>query len=124
VASYTNPKGGWWRHTRTEGGTGRAGDGDVAAYAEVMCRNIRTLHNFAPPATSDEVQAAALQYVRKVSGAAKPSAANQAVFDAAVLEIAHVTQHLLDHLVTNAPPKDREVEAAKARERAQRRYAA
>ncbi|MEH3054303.1 MAG: DUF2277 domain-containing protein [Patulibacter minatonensis] len=89
-----------------------------------MCRNIRTLHNFEPPATSDEVQAAALQYVRKVSGSTKPSAANQAAFDAAVLEIAQVTQHLLDHLVTNAPPKDREVEAAKARERAQKRYAA
>lgn len=89
-----------------------------------MCRNIRTLHNFEPPATSDEVQAAALQYVRKVSGTTKPSAANQAAFDEAVHEIAHITQHLLDRLVTSAPPKDREVEAAKARERAQRRYAA
>ena len=89
-----------------------------------MCRNIRTLHNFEPPATSDEVSAAALQYVRKVSGTTKPSAANQAAFDEAVAEIAHITQHLLDHLVTNAPPKNREIEAAKARERAQRRYAA
>ncbi|MBO9531574.1 MAG: DUF2277 domain-containing protein [Solirubrobacteraceae bacterium] len=89
-----------------------------------MCRNIRTLHNFEPPATSDEVQAAALQYVRKVSGTTKPSAVNQAAFDAAVLEIAHVTQHLLDHLTTSAPPKNREIEAAKARERAQKRYAA
>lgn len=89
-----------------------------------MCRNIRTLHNFDPPATSDEVQAAALQFVRKVSGTTKPSAANQAAFDEAVHEIAHITQHLLDQLVTNAPPKNREVEAAKARERAQKRYAA
>ena len=89
-----------------------------------MCRNIRTLHNFDPPATSDEVQAAALQFVRKVSGTTKPSAANQAAFDEAVHEIAHITQHLLDQLVTSAPPKNREVEAAKARERAQKRYAA
>ena len=88
-----------------------------------MCRNIRTLHNFDPPATSDEVQAAALQYVRKVSGTTKPSQANQAAFDRAVQEIAHVTAHLLDDLVTSAPPKDRDVEAAKARARAQQRYA-
>jgi hypothetical protein len=88
-----------------------------------MCRNIRTLHNFEPPATSQEVQAAALQYVRKVSGSAHPSQVNQAAFDAAVAEIAHVTQHLLDALVTTAPPKDREVEAAKARARAESRYA-
>ena len=88
-----------------------------------MCRNIRTLHNFEPPATSDEVQAAALQYVRKVSGTARPSQANEAAFAAAVAEVAHVTQHLLDALVTTAPPKDREVEAAKARARAQARYA-
>jgi hypothetical protein len=89
-----------------------------------MCRNIRQLHNFDPPATSDEVRAAALQYVRKVSGSTKPSQANQAAFDAAVEEIAHVTQHLLEHLTTSAPPKDREVEAAKARARAQARYGA
>ena len=89
-----------------------------------MCRNIRQLHNFEPPATSDEVRAAALQYVRKVSGSTKPSAANQAAFDEAVAEIAHVTQHLLDHLTTSAPPKDREVEATKARARAQARYCA
>ena len=88
-----------------------------------MCRNIRTLHNFEPPATGDEVHAAALQYVRKVSGTTKPSAANQAAFDAAVADIAHVTQHLLDALVTTTPPKDREVEAAKARARAELRYA-
>jgi hypothetical protein len=88
-----------------------------------MCRNIRTLHNFEPAATTEEVRAAALQYVRKVSGSAKPSAANQAAFDRAVAEIAHVTQHLLDDLVTTAPPKDRDMEAAKARARAQERYA-
>ena len=88
-----------------------------------MCRNIRPLHNFEPPATSDEVRAAALQYVRKVSGSTKPSHANQAAFDEAVEEIAHVTQHLLDHLSTSAPPKNREVEAAKARARAAVRYA-
>lgn len=87
-----------------------------------MCRNIRTLHNFEPPATNDEVHAAALQFVRKVSGSTKPSAANQAAFDEAVHEIAHVTRHLLEHLTTSAPPKDREVEAAKARARAQVRY--
>jgi hypothetical protein len=88
-----------------------------------MCRNIRTLHNFAPPATDAEVRAAALQYVRKVSGSTRPSAANQAAFDHAVDEIAHVTAHLLDALVTTAPPKDREVEAAKARARSAERYA-
>ncbi|SHF48324.1 hypothetical protein SAMN05443575_0061 [Jatrophihabitans endophyticus] len=88
-----------------------------------MCRNIRVLHNFEPPATTDEVHAAALQYVRKVSGASKPSQANQAAFDAAVHEIAHVTRHLLDALVTTAPPKDRETEATKARARAAERYA-
>ncbi|HEU5266721.1 MAG TPA: DUF2277 domain-containing protein [Jatrophihabitans sp.] len=89
-----------------------------------MCRNIRTLHNFDPPATDSEVHAAALQYVRKVSGSTKPSAANQAAFDGAVAEIAHVTQHLLEALVTAAPPKDRGVEATKARARAAKRYAA
>ena len=87
-----------------------------------MCRNIRTLHNFDPPATSDEVHAAALQYVRKVSGTTKPSAANQAAFDHAVAEVAHITRHLLVDLVTSAPPKDRETEAAKARARAAQRY--
>ena len=88
-----------------------------------MCRNIRTLHNFEPHATTDEVHAAALQYVRKVSGTTKPSLANQAAFDRAVLEVAATTRRLLDELVTAAPPKDREVEAAKARERAAARYA-
>jgi len=87
-----------------------------------MCRNIRQLHNFEPPATSDEVQAAALQYVRKVSGATRPSQANAEAFDRAVREVGVATQRLLDALVTTAPPKDREVEAAKARARAQLRY--
>ncbi len=87
-----------------------------------MCRNIRPLNNFDPPATGDEVAAAALQFVRKVSGTTRPSQANQAAFDRAVAEIAHVTRHLLDELVTTAPPKDREVEAAKARARAAVRY--
>jgi hypothetical protein len=89
-----------------------------------MCRNIRTLYNFEPPATDEEVRAAAVQYVRKISGFTKPSAANKEAFDRAVDEIAHVSQHLLSELVTNAPPKDREVEAAKAKARAATRYAA
>ncbi|MDF2573212.1 MAG: hypothetical protein K0S05_124 [Agromyces sp.] len=88
-----------------------------------MCRNIHPLHNFEPAATNDEVYAAALQYVRKVSGSTKPSKANQAAFDRAVAEVAHVTRHLLDDLVTSAPPKNRDIEAAKARERAAKRYA-
>ena len=87
-----------------------------------MCRNIRTLHNYEPPATEDEVQASSLQYVRKISGSTKPSQANQEVFDRAVEEIADVTRRLLDGLVTNAPPKDREAEAAKAKARAAERY--
>ena len=87
-----------------------------------MCRNIHTLHNFEPAATSDEVQAAALQYVRKIAGTTKPSKANQEAFDVAVREVAEATQRLLDVLVTAAPPKDREVEAAKAKARAQLRY--
>jgi hypothetical protein len=89
-----------------------------------MCRNIRQLYNFEPPATSEEVRAAALQYVRKISGFNKPSQANQEAFDRAVEEIAHVSQHLLDALETAAPPKDREIEAAKARARSAQRYAA
>lgn len=93
-------------------------------YRGVMCRNIRQLHNFEPPATGDEVSAAALQYVRKVSGATRPSQANQEAFDVAVREVAEATQRLLDVLVTSAPPKDREVEAAKAKMRAQLRYGA
>ncbi|MBP6994632.1 MAG: DUF2277 domain-containing protein [Phycicoccus sp.] len=87
-----------------------------------MCRNIRQLHNFEPPATQDEVYAAALQYVRKVSGSTHPSQANQEAFDEAVKEVAAATRHLLGHLTTSAPPKDRDVEAAKARARAQARY--
>lgn len=88
-----------------------------------MCRNIRPLNNFEPPASSEEVTAAALQFVRKVSGTTKPSAANQAAFDRAVHEIAHLTEHLLEDLVTTAPPKNRDVEAEKARARARTRYA-
>ena len=88
-----------------------------------MCRNIRVLHNFEPPATEDEVQAAALQYVRKVSGSTRPSQANQQAFEQAVAEVTAATERLLDALVTTAPPKDREVEAAKARQRAATRYA-
>jgi hypothetical protein len=87
-----------------------------------MCRNIRTLYNFAPPANDDEVRAAALQYVRKISGFTKPSQANAEAFERAVDDIAEVTGRLLAELVTNAPPKDRDVEAAKARQRAQARY--
>jgi hypothetical protein len=89
-----------------------------------MCRNIHTLHNFEPAATSEEVNAAALQYVRKIAGTTKPSKANQEAFDRAVHEIAHITQHLLDSLVTQAPPKDRDAEAAKAKARAAVRYGA
>ena len=89
-----------------------------------MCRNIRTLHNFEPPASDDEVRAAALQYVRKISGFNKPSRANAEAFDQAVEAVAHVSRHLLDALETNAPPKDREVEAQKARARSAQRYAA
>jgi len=87
-----------------------------------MCRNIRQLHNFDPPATSEEVRAAALQYVRKVAGATKPSQANQGAFDEAVADIAHATEHLLEHLTTSAVPKNREEEAAKARSRTAARY--
>ncbi len=88
-----------------------------------MCRNIRPLSNFEPPATDDEVRAAALQYVRKISGTTKPSKANAEAFDRAVAEVAAVSARLLEELVTTAPPKDREVEAAKARQRAALRYA-
>jgi hypothetical protein len=87
-----------------------------------MCRNIRVLSNFAPPATPEEIEAAALQYVRKVSGATRPSATNQEAFDAAVRAVAEATTTLLDALVVKAPPRDREVEAAKARARAAERY--
>jgi hypothetical protein len=90
----------------------------------VMCRNIRTLHNFEPPATEEEIRNAAQQYVRKVSGSTRPSQANAAVFERAVDEVAGATARLLDGLVTSAPPKDREVEAAKRRARAAERFAA
>jgi hypothetical protein len=94
----------------------------VCGTIDSMCRNIRTLHNFAPPATEDEVHGAALQYVRKISGSAKPSQANEEAFARAVEAVTDATRRLLDELVTTAPPKDREVEAAKARERAAVRY--
>ena len=89
-----------------------------------MCRNIRQLHNFEPPATQDEIRAAAVQYVRKISGSSKPSKANEAAFNRAVEAVTAASAELLDDLVTSAPPKDREVEAAKARARAAQRYAA
>ena len=89
-----------------------------------MCRNIRTLHNFEPRATEDEIRASALQYVRKISGASKPSQANTEAFERAVDEVAAVSARLLGELVTNAPPKDREVEAAKAKAGSAARYAA
>ena len=89
-----------------------------------MCRNIRPLYNFDPPATTDEVRDAALQYVRKISGYNKPSRANEEAFERAVEAVAATTRELLGSLVTNAPPKDREAEAAKARARAEQRYAA
>jgi hypothetical protein len=88
-----------------------------------MCRSIHTLHNFEPAANDEEVHAAALQFVRKISGATKPSRANEEAFNRAVHEIAHITAHLLEDLVATVPPKDREVEAAKARERSAKRYA-
>jgi hypothetical protein len=89
-----------------------------------MCRNIRSLYNFDPPATEEEVRAASLQYVRKISGFAKPSQANAAAFERAVDAVAEISGRLLDELVTSAPPRDREVEAARARARAQQRFAA
>jgi hypothetical protein len=89
-----------------------------------MCRNIKTLHNFEPPATADEIRSSALQYVRKLSGSTRPSKANEAAFATAVDAVTAASETLLASLVTAAPPKDREVEAAKARERAAQRYAA
>jgi len=87
-----------------------------------MCRNIKTLHNFDPPATDAEIRASALQFVRKLSGMNKPSQANEVVFEEAVDEVSRIARHLLDSLVTNASPRDRKVEAAKARERSARRF--
>ncbi|WP_104190875.1 DUF2277 domain-containing protein [Cryobacterium sp. Y82] len=89
-----------------------------------MCRNIHVLSNFEPAATDDEVHAAALQYVRKISGATHPSKANEEAFDRAVHEITHISQHLLEDLVSAAPPKNREIEAEKAKARSQKRFAA
>ncbi len=88
-----------------------------------MCRNIKTLHNFEPPATEDEIHASALQFVRKLSGCTRPSKANEAAFNRAVDQVTQAAKELLDSLVTNAPPRDRDVEAAKARARAAERYA-
>lgn len=87
-----------------------------------MCRAIKTLHNFSPPATSDEIRASSLQFVRKLSGFAKPSKVNEAAFNRAVDDVAHAAQHLLDSLVTNTPPRDRAVEAVKARARSAKRF--
>jgi len=87
-----------------------------------MCRNIKTLHNFSPPATNDEVRASALQFVRKLSGSTKPSKQNEAVFETAVEEVTRAARKLLDSLVTTAPPRDRELEAARARLRAKQRF--
>ena len=96
----------------------------VVRYARGMCRNIRTLHNFEPPATRDEIRASALQYVRKITGSTKPSQANAEAFERAVDEVTAASERLLSELVTTAPPRDREVEAAKARARAAKRFAA
>ena len=93
-------------------------------YPETMCRNIHVLHNFEPAATDDEVHAAALQYVRKISGSTHPSKANAEAFERAVHEIAHISRHLIEDLVSTAPPKNREVEADKAKARSQKRFAA
>lgn len=87
-----------------------------------MCRNIKTLHNFEPPATEAEIRASAIQFVRKLSGFSKPSKSNEAAFDRAVEKVTEAAQELLDSLVTNAPPRDREIEAAKARARAAERF--
>jgi hypothetical protein len=87
-----------------------------------MCRAIKTLHNFSPPATNDEIRASSLQFVRKLSGFTKPSKANEAAFNRAVDDVAHAAQHLLDSLVTNTPPRDREVEATKLRARSAKRF--
>jgi hypothetical protein len=103
---------------------GCLGTTPTGVYSVGMCRNIRTLHNFDPPSTEEEARAAALQYVRKVSGYTKPSRANAVAFDRAVEAVARATVELLDELVTSAPPKDRETEAAKARSRRAARYAA
>jgi hypothetical protein len=89
-----------------------------------VCRNIKTLHNFKPPATDDEIRASALQFVRKLSGFARPSKVNEAAFNRAVEDVTHAAHHLLDDLVSNAPPRDRAIEAAKAKARAAERFGA
>ena len=89
-----------------------------------MCRNIKTLHNFAPPATEEEIRASAIQFVRKLSGFTKPSKTNEAAFDRAVEKVTEAAQELLDTLITHAPPRDREIEAAKARARSAERFPA
>jgi hypothetical protein len=89
-----------------------------------MCRNIKTLHNFSPPATSDEIRASSLQFVRKLCGFTNPSCANEVAFNRAVDQVAHAAQHLLHSLVTNAPPRDREVQRMKARARSEKRFGA
>ena len=94
----------------------------LSPVASPMCRNIKVLHNFAPPATTDEVRASALQFVRKLSGTTKPSKVNEAVLHAAVEEVAQAAQRLLNGFVTTAPPRDREVEAERARERSRKRF--
>jgi hypothetical protein len=104
--------------------SGEAARGPRRRYARGMCRNIRTLHNFEPPATDEEIRAAALQYVRKISGSTKPSRANEAAFDRAVEAVTAASEELLRSLVAAAPPKDREAEAAKAKARTAQRYAA
>jgi hypothetical protein len=96
---------------------------EKGVHNRAMCRNIHPLHNFEPPATNAEVHDAALQYVRKIAGTSKPSKANEEAFNRAVSEIAHATQHLLEDLVSTAPPKNREEEAAKARARSANRFA-
>ncbi|NKB96965.1 MAG: DUF2277 family protein [Pseudomonadales bacterium] len=88
-----------------------------------MCRNIKTLHNFEPPATRDEIQSAALQFVRKISGTTKPSKANETIFAEAVVAVTQTVEELLEQLTTNAPPKNREEEARKAKERSEKRFA-
>src|ERR1700719_4623494 len=88
-----------------------------------MCRNIKTLHNFAPPATNDEIRASSLQFVRKLSGFTKPSKANEDAFNRAVDDVAHAAHHLLESLVTNSPPRDRQTEALKAKARSAKRFA-
>jgi hypothetical protein len=103
---------------------GSEGARKTIGYDRSMCRNIRNLHNFEPPASDEEIRASALQYVRKISGFTKPSQANAEAFERAVDAVSEISARLLDELVTNAPPKDREVEAAKARARSAQRYAA